>query len=83
MRTASGAMRAAMTAGALAVTLAAPVAPLSAQEDPRAYRRPPLRLEVRPAPRYHRRCVDWYAVERRFTGNTITPQVSCWWTLRP
>jgi hypothetical protein len=71
---------------AMGLTFAMPITPLSAQtasSDIRLHRRPPLRLEVRPQPRYRRQCTDWYAIEHRITGDVITPQYRCQWVLRP
>ena len=47
------------------------------------------RITVRKAPRvyvepnllaWHRRCVDWYAIEHRPSGTVLTPQMRCRWT---
>jgi hypothetical protein len=49
------------------------------------YRRPPLRVDVTPAPvrlgRYFRQCSDGPVIERRATGDTIVPSISCWWAV--
>jgi len=38
------------------------------------------RILIYPAPRrLVRRCVDWYAVERRASGPTVVPHMRCWW----
>ena len=40
------------------------------------------RLEVYPSSRQVRRCVDWYAIERRPSGEVLTPHMRCWWARR-
>jgi hypothetical protein len=40
------------------------------------------RLEVYPSSRQVRRCIDWYAIERRPSGEVLTPHMRCWWTKR-
>ena len=45
-------------------------------------RRAPAQIEIVPSRRPYRQCVDWYAVERRPSGDVITPQQHCWWTTR-
>jgi hypothetical protein len=40
------------------------------------------RIVVTPSPRVYRRCLDWYAVERRATGDTVVPNMRCWWAYR-
>lgn len=42
-------------------------------------RRPPLRVQVTPAPDIYRHCIGGYAVEHRATGDTIVPRLHCWW----
>jgi hypothetical protein len=37
------------------------------------------RIEVYPSSRQVRRCVDWYAIERRPSGDVLTPHMRCWW----
>ena len=54
---------------------------VSAQQQVR-HRRPPTRIRVAPVRRPYRQCVDWYALERRPSGDVITPQQHCWWTTR-
>jgi hypothetical protein len=50
---------------------------LSAQ---RRWRRPPLRIEVRPRPRLlYRDCHAWLAREWRPSGSVIVPRQRCWW----
>jgi hypothetical protein len=45
-------------------------------------RRVPTRIEIYPSQRLYRQCVDWYAIERRPSGDVITPQMRCRWALR-
>jgi len=63
-----------------ALACAAALSSLPAEAKPRT------RIVVHPAPSslasWHRRCVDWYAVERRPSGTVITPQMRCHWTQR-
>ncbi|MGZ3410781.1 MAG: hypothetical protein ACXWJW_14890 [Xanthobacteraceae bacterium] len=40
------------------------------------------RIEIYPSSRQIRRCVDWYAIERRPSGEVITPHMRCWWATR-
>jgi hypothetical protein len=40
------------------------------------------RLEVYPSSRQVRRCIDWYAIERRPSGEVLTPHMRCWWARR-
>ena len=79
-------MHTATTAYALGVGLALVSSAFSLAQDAtnaaRTQRRPPLRLEIRPAPQYYRQCVDWYVVEHRLTGDTVVPQLRCRWALR-
>jgi hypothetical protein len=82
---------AAAIAAAAAITGAAPAAAsvpglhsslpmeFSAQ---RRIRRIATRIEVYPNTRRVRRCVDWYAIEHRQSGNVITPHMRCWWAAR-
>jgi hypothetical protein len=37
------------------------------------------RIEIYPSSRQIRRCVDWYAIERRPSGDVLTPHMRCWW----
>jgi hypothetical protein len=37
------------------------------------------RIEVYPSSRQVRRCVDWYAIEHRPSGDVLTPHMRCWW----
>jgi hypothetical protein len=56
-----------------------PATEFSAQ---RRIRHVATRIEVYPNTRRVRRCVDWYAVEPRPSGDVITPHVRCWWAAR-
>lgn len=40
------------------------------------------RIEIYPSSRQVRRCIDWYAVERRPSGEVVTPHMRCWWARR-
>ncbi len=40
------------------------------------------RIVVTPAARIHRQCVDIYVVEHRLTGDTVVPNMRCWWAYR-
>lgn len=52
-------------------------AELSAQ---RRYRRPPLRIEVRPRQRLlYRDCRAWLEREWRPSGEVVVPRRRCWW----
>jgi hypothetical protein len=39
-------------------------------------------IVVTPSSRLYRKCVDWYALERRPSGPVITPRMRCQWALR-
>jgi hypothetical protein len=54
----------------------------SASQVRRLPRRAPTRVEVYPAQRYYRECVDWLAVEHRPSGTVITPQMRCRWAVQ-
>lgn len=43
---------------------------------------PRPRITVTPSQRVYRQCVDVYVVERRLTGDTVVPNMRCWWTYR-
>jgi hypothetical protein len=45
-------------------------------------RRLATRIEVYPNIKRVRRCIDWYAIERRPSGEVITPHMRCWWAAR-
>jgi hypothetical protein len=60
---------------------ATPPTDLSAQYRPR-YRRARTRILIYPARPLYRQCVDWYAVERRATGDTVVPHMQCHWVYR-
>ncbi|MBI3433849.1 MAG: hypothetical protein HY056_02035 [Proteobacteria bacterium] len=80
---ADAARAAMMDAAALPATSvpldAAAATDLSAQRRQRRARR---RIEIYPQRDYVRRCVDWYAVERRASGPTVVPHMRCWWARR-
>ena len=40
------------------------------------------RIVVRPTSRLYRHCVDEYVIERRATGDTVVPNMRCWWAYR-
>ena len=40
------------------------------------------RIVITPAARPYRRCVDEYVIERRATGDTVVPNMRCWWAYR-
>ena len=72
-------------AAAVALAAAGAPAPASAQESSvrtGLQRRPPLRIVVTPSRPVQRQCVDWHVIERRATGNTVVPQMRCWWVSR-
>jgi hypothetical protein len=57
---------------------------LNAVERPGAFLLPaPLprrRIEIYPQPLpMHRRCVDWYELQNRPSGQVLYPQMRCWW----
>ena len=54
---------------------------LSAQQQVR-YRRARTRIDVYPSNRLYRQCTDWYATERRPSGDVIVPHMRCWWARR-
>jgi len=60
-------------------SLAAPTEPARV----RLHRHPPLRVEVAPAGRLYRQCVDRPVVEHRPSGDTVVPSVSCRWAVHP
>ena len=53
-----------------------------AQDQTAQPRRHVPRITVVPLSRYHRECDFWLAVERRPSGDVITPQQHCVWALR-
>lgn len=53
---------------------------LSAQQV--RYRRARTRIDVYPSYRLYRQCTDWYATERRPSGEVIVPHMRCWWARR-
>jgi hypothetical protein len=67
----------------LAATSTLPGRAQDAQNRVRPHQRPPLRIEVVPPGRsYYRQCTDWHVIEHRASGDTIVPQMRCWWALR-
>ncbi|NVO13269.1 MAG: hypothetical protein HXX10_04465 [Rhodoplanes sp.] len=56
----------------------------SAEERAQARRaaRGPTRIQVTPNRQLYRECVDWLAIERRPSGDVITPQMRCRWAYR-
>ena len=87
-RTITLALAAGLAGCALFISSAAPTAAqsagtsasgLSSQPHPIRAR---TRIVVTPSPRVYRRCVDWYAVEHRATGDTVVPNMRCWWAYR-
>ena len=69
------------TARAASATTAAPPTDVSSQQQQEPRRRVP-RITVVPLSRYYRKCDFWLAVERRPSGDVITPQQHCVWALR-
>ncbi|MTW14756.1 hypothetical protein GJ689_00810 [Rhodoplanes serenus] len=73
---------------ALGLLVAADSVPAAAQsglrtdEPARRAARAPTRIQVTPTRRLYRECVDWLAVERRPSGDVITPQMRCRWAYR-
>lgn len=57
-------------------------APTDVSAQARKRRRAPTRITVSPARQLVRECADWYALERRPSGDVITPQMRCWWAYR-
>lgn len=45
-------------------------------------RRAATQITVSPTRRLVRECTAWYALERRLSGDVITPQMRCWWTVQ-
>ena len=70
-------------AAALMCAIIVPALPADAATKLRVTRAA-TRIEVYPADRsllaWHRRCIDWYALERRPSGTVLTPQMRCRWT---
>ncbi|EJW11000.1 hypothetical protein A33M_3741 [Rhodovulum sp. PH10] len=56
-------------------------APAAADYD-RAPPRARPRIEVRPNRQLVRVCEDWLALERRPSGDVLTPQMRCHWAFR-
>ena len=40
------------------------------------------RIVINPPPLLYRRCVDWYELQHRPSGDVLYPQVHCYWTRR-
>ncbi len=40
------------------------------------------RIVVTPSQRLYRQCVDVYVIEHRLTGDTVVPNMRCWWAYR-
>jgi hypothetical protein len=55
---------------------------VSSQQQRQESRRRVPRITVVPLSRYYRKCDFWLAVERRPSGDVITPQQHCVWALR-
>jgi hypothetical protein len=74
-----------LTAAVLLCAFILPTLPAEAATKVRVTRAA-TRIEVYPQERslldWHRRCTDWYALERRASGTVLTPQMRCWWTRR-
>ena len=65
-----------LSAAHYAVAQTSPIAQPNQPPPPR-YARP--RIEINPAPLFHRRCVDWYELQYRPSGTVLYPQMRCWW----
>ncbi len=89
-RTITAAVAAALAGGAL---LIAPAGPAVAQDSglrsaasdvpaQRRVRTARTRVVVTPSARFVRRCVDAYVIEHRATGDTVVPNMHCWWAYR-
>jgi len=72
-----------LTLASLAVMAALASPSLSAAETGhvRLKRHPPLRVDVAPAGRLYRQCVDHPVVEHRPSGDTVVPAFSCRWAV--
>jgi hypothetical protein len=51
-------------------------------ERTRPHRHAALRVDVAPAGRLYRACIDHPVVEHRPTGDTVVPWFSCRWAVR-
>jgi hypothetical protein len=69
---------AAPAAAASAQAAAPPTEVSSQQQRPRR----PTHITILPLSRYYRKCDFWLAVERRPSGDVLTPQQRCVWALR-
>ena len=74
------ALRAALGAAAVATVTGGTA--LAQEQTSAPPRRHIPRITVAPISRYYRQCDFWLAVERRPSGDVITPQQHCWWALR-
>ena len=68
--------------GVAAVATITGGAALAQEQTSAPHRRHIPRITVAPLSRYYRQCDFWLAVERRPSGDVITPQQHCWWALR-
>ena len=70
--------------GAFALAAALAEAPLASAEPAGRARlhRHPLRVEVAPAGRLYRQCLDHPVIEHRPSGDTVVPWFSCRWAAR-
>ena len=50
--------------------------PAGTSLPPRYVRR---RIEIHPRPLLYRRCIDWYELQNRPSGQVLYPQMRCWW----
>jgi hypothetical protein len=79
-------MRKWMTGCALALmAVLATSSMASAQRQPdrtRLHRHAALRVDVAPAGRLYRQCIDRPVVEHRASGDTVVPWFSCRWAVR-
>lgn len=89
-RTITAALAAALAGTAFFIAPAAPAvaqdaglrgtaADISSQRRARPAR---ARIVVTPSQRVVRHCVDQYVIERRATGDTVVPNMRCWWGYR-
>jgi hypothetical protein len=71
-----------ITGATLVCALLFPLLPTEASARTKVtVRRAATRVVVEPnLLAWHRRCTDWYALERRPSGTVLTPHMRCWWT---
>ena len=67
----------------LVAVLACPSPSAAESGRVRLTRHAPLRVEVAPAGRLYRQCIDHPVVEHRPSGDTVVPSFSCRWAVRP